>query len=269
MPFGVIRFGFSGYDWGAKFHALVHEHLPQEADYLFVGSYLLFRQTLNSVLLPSPLTPPWTGHSLKATLLTWAEGLGLPDRERQAQGHHAPVHRCMVLYGRDDVLPQLRLQIRIMSFLCRGWRPQRILARGSRAPGVEPPVPEGAIVASVPPSLLALLPESFNFTPLPAPSGDTSSSEPPAEQEEVASTDSADSSSVADSSDRENADVDLAAIVHFTRPVVRSSRGTLHAAERHGEVWTPLCGLASALHLVTSGPLGRICRHAACRSRLV
>jgi hypothetical protein len=53
------------------------------------------------------------------------------------------------LYGRDDVLPQLRLQIRVLSAAAGGWRPLQSQGRGSEAPLTESPVRS---VIAAPPS---------------------------------------------------------------------------------------------------------------------
>ena len=143
FPFGGIRTCITGADWGAKVFNAFKLHMPA-ADYLFesteggVGKYRDFRNFISEI---SGRPHPWTGHSGKATLCCWAGQLSLDEIERLCQGHHKPgVARGMtVLYSRDDVGPQLRLQARITLMLKTGWRPVQPLLRGGRL-GEEPPV---------------------------------------------------------------------------------------------------------------------------------
>ena len=112
------------------------------ADYLFesprggMGKYRDFRNLISEI---AGRPHPWTGHSGKATLCCWAGQQSLDEIERLCQGHHKPgVARGMtVLYSRDDVGPQLRLQARITLMLKAGWRPVQPLLRGGRL-GEEP-----------------------------------------------------------------------------------------------------------------------------------
>ena len=77
----------------------------------------------------------FTLHSLKATLLAWSQQLGgVADADKAAQGHHrcpaAGISRCVPKYGRDDVVPQLRCQERLLVALDKGWMPKIPLDRG-------------------------------------------------------------------------------------------------------------------------------------------
>lgn len=53
-------------------------------------------------------------HSLKATLLTWANLLGIDVALRASGGHRKlPVPARVTKHGRDDISPQLQLQAEV------------------------------------------------------------------------------------------------------------------------------------------------------------
>ena len=150
-------------DWGAKVFHAYKAHMPT-ADYLFesprggMGKYRDFRNLITEI---AGTQHPWTGHSGKATLCCWAGQLSLDEIERLCQGHHKPgVARGMtVLYSRDDVGPQLRLQARLTLLLKAGWRPVQPLLRGGRL-GDEPAV-DLSRVLPLPQWLHEMLPEHW------------------------------------------------------------------------------------------------------------
>ena len=85
-------------------------------------------------------------HSLKATVLYWANLLAVGEVERVAQGHHkcALVPKCVPKYGRDDLVPQIRCQQHVIQALVNGWEPVVPLKRGL----VELPIQQGTSLAS-------------------------------------------------------------------------------------------------------------------------
>ena len=84
-------------------------------------------------------------HSLKATVLYWANLLAVGEVERAAQGHHkcALVPKCVPKYGRDDLVPQIRCQQHVIQALVSGWEPVVPLKRGL----VELPIQQGKSLA--------------------------------------------------------------------------------------------------------------------------
>jgi hypothetical protein len=104
-----------------------------------------------------------TPHSAKPTWLSWASSLGVPEFERLVQGHHKPSEKAMVLlYSRDDVGPQLRLQVRVLLALANGWRPGQVHFRGGVSLASDSSV---TCLNSVPACLLGLLPERWEVSP--------------------------------------------------------------------------------------------------------
>ena len=72
----------------------------------------------------------FTLHSCKATILSWASQLGIPENLRAAQGHHRLASQMVKKYGRDDVWPQIRCQNKIRQAVANGWYPATPLNRG-------------------------------------------------------------------------------------------------------------------------------------------
>ena len=82
-------------------------------------------------------------HSLKGTFLAFAKQLLLDDNLRRLQGHHR-VPGMSELYGRDDVLGPLELQVKIVNAVATGFQPLRPAMRGAAPPKAD-------IAVTVPP----------------------------------------------------------------------------------------------------------------------
>ena len=67
-------------------------------------------------------------HSMKATMLSFALQTSQGDAARAVQGHHKM--GSIALYGRDDIIPALRLQRGIVDRFLSGWRATTPLQRG-------------------------------------------------------------------------------------------------------------------------------------------
>lgn len=80
----------------------------------------------------------YTLHGLKATLLSYAVQLNLPEEDRRVHGKHRPANQSVSLYGRDDIAGSLRLQDAIIDSVNKQWRPCTPLARGGQTPLPEP-----------------------------------------------------------------------------------------------------------------------------------
>ena len=76
---------------------------------------------------PQPVTPSealaFTLRSLKVSLLSATAQLRLSDEAHRRQGHHK--QQSVDLYGRDDTIDALWLQLRIALACSEGWRPSR------------------------------------------------------------------------------------------------------------------------------------------------
>ncbi|OLQ03505.1 hypothetical protein AK812_SmicGene13561 [Symbiodinium microadriaticum] len=74
----------------------------------------------------------YTLHSCKVTTLSWANQVAIDAQLKAAQGHHATVEvgKSVRKYRRDDVLPQLNCQHRLLGAIGKGWRPVTPLQRG-------------------------------------------------------------------------------------------------------------------------------------------
>lgn len=79
-----------------------------------------------------------TLHGLKAGLVAVGKQLTLPDEWLSEQAHHAPKNSTAT-YTRDDTYFQLRLQVTIMQYLQKGWRPMVPQFRGSNHPIADTP----------------------------------------------------------------------------------------------------------------------------------
>eukprot|EP00435_Cladocopium_sp_Y103_P040993 s2142_g11.t1 len=158
MPWAFLISGLCGAHWGAKwFSALVdlRQRSPQQ-DFLWAFnekpmSYTMALAQFRRCLvyhgnLSAELASRFTLHSLKATLLSWANSLGLAESERAAQGHHRSrnVSSCVAKYGRDDVQPQIRCQRGILAAVHQGWVPFVPVDRGTKVLGED----RGALVSS-------------------------------------------------------------------------------------------------------------------------
>ena len=80
-------------------------------------------------------------HSCKATLLSWALQLRLPEEDRAKQRHHrSKTSHSVGLYGRDDVAQMLWVQNEIRCNTAQGCRPCCVQMRGALPPLEEPHV---------------------------------------------------------------------------------------------------------------------------------
>ena len=163
MPFGVDGRGLlGGGNWCELYKALIDVWLsgmpaPEAAqvDFLmpsvskpsltglapvtYVAACVHMRRLLSEV---EGITPEvYTLHSCKATVLSWALQLRLPEEDRAKQGHHRTrTSHSVGLYGRDDVAPMLWLQETVRTRIFDGWRPCSAQMRGARPPLAEPTV---------------------------------------------------------------------------------------------------------------------------------
>ena len=105
--------------------------------------------------------------SLKATMLSWARQLSIESDARRIQGHHrlSGTDRSVALYSRDDIIPMVRLQARVVAAFRNGFRPLQPVGRG-QAPVADFPVvlPSGTLPsldsAALPPDCLPDVPVS-------------------------------------------------------------------------------------------------------------
>ena len=90
-----------------------------------------------------------TAHSLKSTMLSWANQLDIPEHLRSLQGHHRASggKRSAQLYSRDDVFGALRVQQSIWQHVQQGFRPAAPQSRGGRPPLKERPIPRDCLAA--------------------------------------------------------------------------------------------------------------------------
>ena len=79
-----------------------------------------------------------TLHGLKAGFVAIGKQLTLPDEWLAEQAHHAPKHTTAT-YTRDDTYFQLRLQVTVMQYIQKGWRPLLPQSRGSGHPIADTP----------------------------------------------------------------------------------------------------------------------------------
>ena len=127
-----------------------------------------------------PLPPVFSliaAQSLKATMLSWARQLSIESDARRIQGHHrlSGADRSVALYSRDDIIPMVRLQARVVAAFRSGFRPLQPVARGLVAPLDDFPVvlPSGSLPsldsAALPPDCLPDVPVPPPVTRPPAP----------------------------------------------------------------------------------------------------
>ena len=151
MPFGVLTLGI--HDCWDKGVSHLCDHLGH-GDFLIPGpsgarasfAYALgqFRKLLVAIGgLSTAQARNYTLHSLKTTGLTWALQLDVDHVQRRLWGHHRggdSGSKMTTKYSRDDVLPALRAQLKVLDSVRGGWVPLTPQARGSL-----PPVPESAL----------------------------------------------------------------------------------------------------------------------------
>ena len=82
--------------------------------------------------LSAPQAMLYSLRSLKATVLSWANQLGVSGELRACQGHHAchEAGKSVRKHSRDDVLPQLDCQRKVLRHIAAGWVPVTALQRG-------------------------------------------------------------------------------------------------------------------------------------------
>ena len=84
-------------------------------------------------LLDTPEPLAIAVHSLKVTMLAWPSQVSVIERDqRKCQGHHKL--DCADVYGHDDTLAALRVQLQVLSALSEGWRPALAQERGAAPP---------------------------------------------------------------------------------------------------------------------------------------
>ena len=133
FAFGVTKLGVTGANWPSRWLAAARVFMPG-ADFTIatkrggLASYGKVRSFLQELIPEERVTP----HSAKPTWLSWGALVGATDNERLCQGHHKPADRTMLtLYSRNDVAPQLQLQVKVLIALSSGWRPPAVSARGA------------------------------------------------------------------------------------------------------------------------------------------
>ena len=144
MVWGCLTQGFYRSDWGILVFKQIQEARAKHAgrDFLLACngrpmSYSLalgqFRRCLHVHCgLELAACSVFSLHSLKATLLAYANLLSVSSDLRAAQGHHKAdgVSRCVDLYGRSEISTQLQCQAKICEAVQGGWVPKIPLQRG-------------------------------------------------------------------------------------------------------------------------------------------
>ena len=99
-----------------------------------------FRRCLTHYTTLSPTEAQcYSLHSCKTTVLSWALQLNVRLDWRAAQGHHkSQVSDSVRKYGRNDILPQLQCQRRVLKKIALGWRPERAVQRGVQGVAEDP-----------------------------------------------------------------------------------------------------------------------------------
>ena len=144
MCFSFLEVGLLGSHWGKTlFDEIVSVRAQSPGQDYFLAShgrpmtYTVALAQFRRCLLcygdvTADLAQRFTLHSLKTTLLCWANTLGIDPLDRAAQGHHrcAGISGCVPKYGRNDIGPQLRCQRAILTAVDSGWKPGVPLDRG-------------------------------------------------------------------------------------------------------------------------------------------
>ena len=142
FPFGVLLSGATNNNWGTRLGKIllqIRADQPQR-DFVMASSgkpmgYAVMLAQLRRCLvayggLSVTEARRYSLHSCKTTTLSWALQLSVRQDWKAAQGHHKLKSDCVVKYGRDDVLPQLRCQESILRAIWRGFVPVTPLQRG-------------------------------------------------------------------------------------------------------------------------------------------
>lgn len=151
IPFGVSLCGATQAFWGRGFsQKLLQLASSQPArDFLVAKarrpiSYACmlnqFRRCLTQYTTLSPTEAQcYSLHSCKTTVLSWALQLNVRLDWRAARGHHkSQVSDSVRKYGRNDILPQLQCQRRVLKKIALGWRPERAVQRGVQGVAEDP-----------------------------------------------------------------------------------------------------------------------------------
>ena len=162
---------------GSESRPLISEPWDRDRFVPWLRDLLCQHWSLNS---REPLPPVFSliaAQSLKATMLSWARQLSIESDARRIQGHHrlSGADRSVALYSRDDIIPMVRLQARVVAAFRNGFRPLQPVARGLVAPLDDFPVvlPSGSLpsldLAALPPDCLPDVPVPPPVTSPPAP----------------------------------------------------------------------------------------------------
>ena len=162
---------------GSESRPLISEPWDRDRFVPWLRNLLCQHWSLNS---REPLPPVFSliaAQSLKATMLSWARQLSIESDARRIQGHHrlSGADRSVALYSRDDIIPMVRLQARVVAAFRNGFRPLQPVARGLVAPLDDFPVvlPSGSLpsldLAALPPDCLPDVPVPPPVTSPPAP----------------------------------------------------------------------------------------------------
>ena len=260
-----------------------------------------------------PLPPVFSliaAQSLKATMLSWARQLSIESDARRIQGHHrlSGADRSVALYSRDDIIPMVRSQARVVAAFRSGFRPLQPVARGLVAPLDDFPVvlPSGSLPsldsAALPPDCLPDVPVPPPVTSPPAP---TDSPPPlpmlpdpsaPASEDDLVSLSSEESEAPpADQDEVEDWEADLVEkaaikaasaapwlmhnprsnVVHFTQTCTSDTLRSIRMLRQDGSAVhvRPACGAQTCQMipgpLLSAPPAGSVlCLRGACFSRL-
>ena len=145
MPFGFLTAGIRG-DWGSAV-ATLKSHLAA-SDFVFqapqggCASFSFVLCNLRRLLMEKGHVPEkhawnYSLHSLKVTGLSWALQVDVDPSSRRFWGHHRAKEsgeRMAAKYSRDDVLPALRAQLKVLRSIRAGWCPLTPQARGGKEP---------------------------------------------------------------------------------------------------------------------------------------
>ena len=148
MPWGCLCAGIYG-SWAPAL-AWVCKYM-QAHDFMIAGpsgsrasfTYVMaqFRRILVSYGgIPADVVHNYSLHSLKATPLSWALQVEVEPTMSRLWGHHRSREHGEAMvreYGRDDVLPALRAQWKVLKAIWGGWVPLTPQARGGKSPVAE------------------------------------------------------------------------------------------------------------------------------------
>ena len=126
QPFGALAFGFSGrppsWGWG-------HVHFNALRGWLSTATTFLRRALQAPQMHNTPMTPEqarqYTLHSLKATMLSIAKQVDVPEHHRAEHGHHHQLagRASIRPYSRHDVWRALACQKLVVQRVAEGFSP--------------------------------------------------------------------------------------------------------------------------------------------------